>query len=174
MVAHYLDLPRTIPNFPKPGIDFIDIGPLVADWGAMKHVVHHFRLQLQQHIWVPDYLVALDARGFLFASHLGAAIDTGVLMCRKAGKLPGDVVTTTYRTEYSESSFQMQQGLARPGSKVVLVDDILATGGSLNAAALLSEQLELNVLGALVFADITGLKDHPDRPKFPVASLMKV
>ena len=174
MVKHYADLVATVPDFPKPGVNFLDIGPVLADPGAMRHVTQDFRRQLQQRLWKPSYLVALDARGFLFASHLAAALDIGTLMCRKVGKLPGETVTTTYTTEYSQATFQMQKGLAPAGAKVVLVDDILATGGSLVAAANLSEQLGLEVLGSLVFIDLQIFKDAPTRPDHPVGSLLRV
>lgn len=124
---------RNFPDFPIPGIDFVDIMPLFANPHAHSTLVSALEWQIDQsfaHV-KPDVIVGLDARGFLFGPGLALRLGVGFATVRKKGKLPGPCVTAEYVKEYGKDLFQMQQDAVGPGQKVLIVDDIIATGMSL-------------------------------------------
>ena len=130
---------RTVPDFPTPGIQFKDITPLLADARAL-----HIALDLLAEPFIGEdvhYTVAMEARGFIFGGALAARLNTGFVPVRKPGKLPADVDEVAYTLEYGENVLAMHKGSIAPGSKVLVVDDLLATGGTAGAtAALVSKQ----------------------------------
>jgi adenine phosphoribosyltransferase len=118
-------------DFPIPGINFIDILPLFQDPGLHNSLLRALELQVQDFgasSAKPDVVVGLDARGFLFGPSLALRLDASFVPVRKKGKLPGPCVTATYEKEYGADFFQMQQDAIKPGQKVLVVDDIIATG----------------------------------------------
>lgn len=122
---------RQFPDFPIPGIDFVDIMPLFADPTAHATLVSALELQILEHFGhdnKPDVIVGLDARGFLFGPGLALRLGVGFAAVRKQGKLPGPCVTAEYIKEYGKDLFQMQQDAVKEGQKVLIVDDIIATG----------------------------------------------
>ena len=149
-----------VPDFPSPGIVFKDISPLLADPESFKRACYLMSVKND----VPDYYAALDARGFLFATPMMYMIDNprygGVLMCRKKGKLPGDTISHSYQLEYGEDTIEMKKGIAKPGSKVIIVDDVLATGGTALAACKLCESLGLKVAGVTTLIELSKLGGH--------------
>jgi len=120
---------RNFPDFPIPGIDFVDILPLFADAKLHETLISALELQvLAAFETKPDVIVALDARGFLFGPSLALRLGAGFAPVRKRGKLPGPVETASFLKEYGEDFFQIQKDAVKPGQKVLIVDDIIATG----------------------------------------------
>lgn len=124
---------KQYPDFPKQGILFEDILPIFADPQLHEALVDAFELQIKSAFGEnnkPDVIVGLEARGFLFGPSLALRIGAGFVPVRKEGKMPGEVVTASYKKEYGEDHFQMQKGAVKPGAKVLVVDDLIATGRS--------------------------------------------
>lgn len=123
---------RSIPDFPKPGILFYDISTLLAHPRAWRSTVAGLAEALEPHR--PDLLVGIESRGFLIAAPVAYEIGRGFAMVRKQGKLPGKTVRFTYDLEYGSDTIEMQQDAIAPGQRVVVLDDLLATGGTMQAA----------------------------------------
>src|SRR5262249_57664758 len=141
-MSHDIDLKqhiRSIPDFPKPGILFYDISTLLAHAKAWPATIERLADALRP--YKPDTLAGIESRGFLLAAPLAVALGTGFVMLRKQGKLPGITVRHTYALEYGTDTIEIQQDAIRRGARVVLVDDLLATGGTMAAAATLLEQV---------------------------------
>ena len=136
-----------VPDFPVKGISFKDISPLLADASIFSGVIENMGNLLSKR---PDYWIGIEARGFLFASALAYKFGGGVVMCRKAGKLPPTVFSYSYETEYGEDTIQIKQG----SGTVVIVDDVLATGGTLQATNQLAKTAGYDVTDNLVLIDL--------------------
>ena len=146
---------RQIRDFPKRGILFYDISTLIQDAGAwqvaidrMAELVAPFR---------PDRLVAIESRGFLFGAPLALRLGVGMAMVRKRGKLPGSVVGHAYTLEYGNDTIEVSADLIDPGSRVVVVDDLIATGGTAAATVELMRKVETEVAGIVFLIELTGL-----------------
>ena len=146
---------RTIPDFPKPGILFYDIATMLADGTAWREAVRQMAEKAGK--YGPEYIAGIDARGFLFAGALAQHFGIGALMVRKKGKLPGDVIEHSYSLEYGSGTLEAQTGIFPPGARIVLVDDLLATGGTLAAACHLLQKLGGDVRAAITFIELDGL-----------------
>ncbi|KAJ6442857.1 adenine phosphoribosyltransferase [Purpureocillium lavendulum] len=166
---------RQFPDFPIPGIDFVDIMPLFANPDAHATLVSALELQVVQSFGQakPDVIVGLDARGFLFGPGLALRLGVPFAAVRKKGKLPGPCVTAEYIKEYGKDLFQMQEDAIRPGQKVLVVDDIIATGGSAKAAADLVTQLKGQVMGYLFILEIPGLNGRDKLGEAPTTILLE-
>ena len=123
---------RHVPDFPKPGILFYDISTLLAHGPAWKETVN--RLVTAITPLEPDLLVGIESRGFLVAAPLAYALGSGFAMVRKKGKLPGKTVRYSYDLEYGTDTIEVQEDAIAPGQRVVVLDDLLATGGTMQAA----------------------------------------
>ena len=123
---------RAIPDFPKPGILFYDISTLLAHPDAWQMTVRRLAQSLRPH--EPDLLIGIESRGFLVAAPLAYELRRGFAMVRKEGKLPGRTVRFTYDLEYGTDTIEIQQDAITPGRRVVVVDDLVATGGTMRAA----------------------------------------
>ncbi len=156
---------RTVPNFPKPGIDFYDITPLLRS--HIDAVVDEMLAALPEGLMESvDCLGAVEARGFVFAGLLAGRLGKGMILLRKAGKLPPPVANKAYALEYGKDTLEMQNNLSP--KRVLLVDDILATGGTLTTAYELCKSAEHTVVGALVLLDLVGLHDEFPVPVYTV------
>lgn len=124
------DVIRTVPDFPKPGINFFDVTSILEHPDAFRKTINW--LTKQSAIYNIDSIVGIDARGFIWASALASEIQEPLFLARKPGKLPGEVFTKEYDTEYSTASLSMLQSNQITG-RVMVVDDLLATGGTMNA-----------------------------------------
>ncbi|MGB0957121.1 MAG: adenine phosphoribosyltransferase [Litorivicinus sp.] len=144
-----------IPEFPKPGITFYDIGPMLEDPAVARQAVDTLAELAAQ--YEPDLIVGLDARGFLFSLPVALALNIGTVMVRKAGKLPGAVVERSYALEYGEATLAIQTERDLHGKRVVVIDDLLATGGTVSAAVSLIEQVGATVAASLFVVELTGL-----------------
>lgn len=128
--AQIRDLIRDVPDFPKPGIVFKDLSPVFACGSTLKRMSHALADRYRGQV---DAVVAIESRGFLVGTPMAMAMDTGVVIVRKPGKLPPEVESRTYQLEYGTDSLQIKKGAVKPGMKVVVVDDLLATGGTMRA-----------------------------------------
>ena len=148
---NYKDYITEVPDFPVKGINFKDISPLLADSDMFKNCITGMGMLVDP---LPEYWIGIDARGFLFASALSIVYGGGVVMCRKAGKLPNrypELITNhSYQTEYSSDELSMHFG----SGTAVIVDDVLATGGTLEAANYLTGIAGYDVIDNLVLIDL--------------------
>lgn len=120
---------RNFPDFPIPGIDFIDILPIFQNPQTFNSLLEVLEAQIKESLgYIPDVIVGLDARGFLFGPTLALRLNCSFVTVRKKGKVPGPTVTASYQKEYGTDYFQMQSDAIKPGQKVLVVDDIIATG----------------------------------------------
>ena len=147
---------RGIPDFPKPGILFYDISTLVAHPDAWQVTIERLAETVAR--YKPDVLAGIEARGFLVAAALALKLGLGVIMVRKAGKLPGATISHEYDLEYGTDVLEIQSDAIESGARVVLVDDLLATGGTMNAAVQLFEKVDANVVAAACIIELTFLK----------------
>lgn len=131
------DYIRDIPDFPQPGILFRDITPLLRDAGAFRYSVDSLAERCQD--YRPDAVAAIESRGFIWGAPLAARLDKPLVLVRKPGKLPGVTIAADYALEYGVNTLEMHGEDIGPGERVLLVDDLLATGGTLAAAASLIE-----------------------------------
>ena len=146
---------RPIPDFPKPGILFRDITPLLADAAAFAEAIG--RMAEPWRGAGLDAIAAVEARGFLFAGPLALALDVGVIPVRKPGKLPAQTITHEYELEYGRDRLEMHAGVLRAGARVLVVDDVLATGGTAAACMRLVETGGGIVAGAAFLVEIEPL-----------------
>ncbi len=161
---------RTIPDFPKPGILFYDISTLLAHPKAWRQTVDLLAIAIRQH--EPNLLAGIESRGFLLAAPLALQLSCGVVMLRKQGKLPGKTISHTYDLEYGSDTIEMQSDAIEPGQKVIIIDDLLATGGTAGGALTLLREAGVDVRAAAFIIELEGLggRDHLD---VPVTSLLK-
>ena len=146
---------RSIPDFPKPGILFYDISTLLADAKAWKTTVDLLATAVAPHR--PDLLVGIESRGFLVAAPLALALEIGFVMVRKRGKLPGKVIPYHYDLEYGTDTVEIQADAVARGHRVVVLDDLLATGGTLAAAIALLRSVGAEVVGAACIIELAFL-----------------
>jgi adenine phosphoribosyltransferase len=144
---------REVPDFPKPGVSFKDISPLLQS-PMFSYAVAQMKILSS----VPNYWVGIDSRGFIFASALSVSSGGGLVICRKKGKLPPPVVSETYSLEYGEDTLEMQPGRGT----VVIVDDVYATGGTMDAVEKLCIKAGYNVIDKLVLIDLKFLHGPTD------------
>ena len=159
----------TVPDFPEPGILFRDLTPVFAHGESFRAVVDAL---VAPFIGRFDAVAGLEARGFLLAA--AAAIDAGVgvVPVRKAGKLPGHVLTETYQLEYGSASFQVNPDSLPPGSRVLVLDDVLATGGTINASVTLLERAGWSVAGIAVVLELDALNGRAALPGRDIHALL--
>lgn len=160
---------RGVPDFPRPGILFYDIGTLLAHGPAWQETVS--RLETIVTAESPDVLIAIESRGFLVAAPLAARLGLGLIMIRKKGKLPGQTVSYSYDLEYGSDTIEIQEGLLHQGQKAVLIDDLLATGGTASAALALSRKMGAVVSRAAFVIELSFL-DGRKKIDVPVSSLL--
>src|SRR5579884_1714803 len=146
---------RSIPDFPKPGILFYDISTLLAHPVAWRTAVERLAASVRPHR--PDLLIGIESRGFLVAAPLAYALGCGFAMVRKRGKLPGRTVSYTYDLEYGADRIEIQADAVAPGQRVVVVDDLLATGGTMAAGIELLRQIGAEVPAAATLIELTFL-----------------
>lgn len=148
-------LVRTISDFPKPGIQFRDVTTLLADSRGFAELIR--RMSEEARPLDPDYIVGIEARGFILGAALAYALGVGFVPIRKAGKLPGRTVGIDYILEYGTDRLELHEGQITAGARVVLVDDLIATGGTALAAAQLLREQGATVLMALFAVDLPDL-----------------
>src|SRR5580692_6299852 len=162
---------RTIPNFPKPGILFYDITTLLKDRKGYATLVdalaaHYIGLS------DVDLVLGIEARGFIFGPALAYRLNAGFVPVRKPGKLPAETVKIKYDLEYGSDSLEMHKDAIQPGQRVVIVDDLLATGGTMQATIQLVQQLGGEIAGLAVAIELDFLKGRAKFPEYNVFSLL--
>jgi adenine phosphoribosyltransferase len=162
---------RSIPNFPKKGIIFRDITPVLQDKKAFKFLINELIKPYKNK--KIDKVVGIDARGFLLAGPIALKLGAGVCIVRKKGKLPYETVSQNYSLEYGEETIEIHKDSILPGEKVLIVDDVIATGGTLKASADLVERLGGKIVGIVVFVELKELKGREKLKKYPLYSLVK-
>jgi adenine phosphoribosyltransferase len=154
---------RQVPDFPKPGILFYDISTLLAHAEAWRRTVTLLSEAVRPHR--PELLVGIESRGFLVAAPLALELGCGFAMVRKQGKLPGPTIPFRYDLEYGSDTIEIQADATRPGQRVVVLDDLLATGGTMNAAIGLLRRVGADVRAAACIIELAFLGG---RTKVPV------
>ncbi|KAF2024064.1 adenine phosphoribosyltransferas-like protein 1 [Setomelanomma holmii] len=164
---------RQFPDFPEPGILFEDILPIFANPSLHEGLIRALEISIEREFTAgkPDVVVGLDARGFLFGPSLALRLGAAFVPVRKRGKLPGPCETAEFVKEYGSDYFQMQGDAVKPGMKVLVVDDIIATGGSAAAAGSLVKKLGGTVLGYVFILELDFLKGR-DKLDAPVYTLL--
>ena len=160
---------RGIPDFPIPGILFYDISTILSHPPALEYAVTAMEEKISD--WQPDIIAGIESRGFLFATPLAMRMDLPMMMIRKADKLPGEVVSYEYDLEYGTDTIQIQADAIKAGQKVVIIDDLLATGGTLSASVRLCQQVGGEVVGCDVVIELDFLSGI-DALEVPCISLV--
>ncbi|MBC8267174.1 MAG: adenine phosphoribosyltransferase [Rhodospirillaceae bacterium] len=153
------DYIRSIPDFPKPGILFYDISTLLAHPDAWQVAMGRLATMIRR--YQPDVLAGIESRGFLVAAPLALKLGCGFVMVRKEGKLPGQTISHEYDLEYGTDTIQIQDDAIKPGQRVVILDDLLATGGTLAASISLFQKVGAEVVGGacIIELDFLGGRD---------------
>jgi adenine phosphoribosyltransferase len=160
---------RSIPDFPKPGILFYDISTLLAHADAWQVAMGRLARLVSRH--QPDILAGIESRGFLMAAPLALKLGLGFVMVRKKGKLPGPTVEHSYDLEYGTDTLEVQHDALEKGARVVVLDDILATGGTIAASIELLNKVGANVVGAACIIELTFLNGR-DKFDLPLDTLV--
>lgn len=169
-MEHLKALIRDVPDFPMPGILFRDVTPLLRDPGGLRQVVDAFAARYGgQGI---DVVAGIESRGFLFGAPLALALGVGFVPIRKLGKLPAERISREYALEYGTNALEMHRDAVRPGERVLLIDDLLATGGTARAASELIEELGAQVAEVAFVIELAFLNGRAALDGRPVHALM--
>ena len=158
----------SIPNLPKPGIIFRDITGILEDADGLKLAIDSLQKELEGLDF--DVIAGTESRGFIFGMPLAYNLHKPFVPIRKKGKLPREVVRQSYDLEYGSATIEMHKDALKPGQKVVLVDDLIATGGTIEAAAKLVEQLGGEVVKMLFVMELAGLKGREKLSRYDISS----
>ncbi len=161
---------RSIPDFPKPGINFYDISTLLSHPDAWQVAMGRLAKIVSRH--QPDVLAGVESRGFLVAAPLALKLGLGFTMVRKKGKLPGEVISYEYDLEYGSDIIEIQTDAVSPGDKVVVLDDLLATGGTMGASLELFNRAGATVVGTACIIELTFLNGRDRLNGVPFDALM--
>jgi adenine phosphoribosyltransferase len=162
---------RNIPDFPKPGILFRDITTLLQNKNAFKAAINLLAKKYRNK--KIDYVVAVEARGFIFAGALAKDLGAGFIPVRKKGKLPWKTNSVTYNLEYGTDTLEIHEDALKPGSRVLILDDLLATGGTVEAVAELVESQHAKIIGIAFVIELVDLKGREKLKNYPVFALIK-
>jgi 5'-methylthioadenosine phosphorylase len=162
---------RTIPDFPKPGIMFRDITTLLKDPEGMKKTIEIFYERYKDK--KIDVVVGIESRGFIIGGILACRLNSGFVPIRKKGKLPAEKETEEYMLEYGTDSIEIHRDAIKPGQKVLLIDDLIATGGTAEAACKLIERLGGEIIEVASIVDLPDLKGKEKLKRYPVFSIVK-
>lgn len=162
---------RNVPDFPKPGIQFKDITPVLKDPTLFQEIIHWMA---QPYRGTPlDAVVGIDARGFIFGAGVALELGVGFVPIRKKGKLPYQTHEVRYDLEYGSNSIAIHTDAIRPGGKVIVIDDLLATGGTAAASIRLLHKVQAEVLEVCFFVELAFLNGKEAMGDVPVRSMLK-
>jgi adenine phosphoribosyltransferase len=159
------------PNFPKKGILFRDFSPILKDPSALSYIADEFARYF--HPRDVDVFAGIESRGFILACILASRYNKGMIMIRKAGKLPGETTKLSYKIEYGQDTIEVQKGIIQRGQKILICDDLLATGGTAKASAKLVEKVGGIVSGFAFIIELTELNGMSGISKYNCKSLVK-
>lgn len=162
---------RDIPDFPKPGILFRDITTLLSDPQGLRYTIDSLAEKCSG--LAIDYVVGMESRGFIIGTPLAYKLGTGFVPVRKPGKLPAAVHTVEYELEYGTDRLEMHQDAFHPGSRVLIVDDLIATGGTAAATAKLVQQTGCELVGFGFIIELTFLNGRKQLPDVPIVTLIE-
>lgn len=162
---------RDIPDFPKTGILFKDITTLLKDGPAYRQAVEQLTERLRP--YDADAVIGMESRGFIFAAPIAYLLGVGFVPVRKLGKLPGSVVSAEYELEYGTNTLELHDDAIRPGQRVLVVDDLLATGGTVSATIALVKQLHGEVSAVAFLVELTALGGRARLDGLDVVSLIQ-
>ncbi|MDW8129558.1 MAG: adenine phosphoribosyltransferase [Bryobacterales bacterium] len=162
---------RQVPDFPKPGILFYDITTLLKDAAGLRTAIEALAAQYREAR--PELVVGIEARGFIFAPAVAYALGAGFVPVRKPNKLPAATERIEYALEYGRDCLEIHRDAVRPGARVLIVDDVLATGGTAQAVARLVERLGGEVLGIAFVVELSFLGGRRKLEGYPVFSLLE-
>jgi adenine phosphoribosyltransferase len=162
---------RTVPDFPKAGINFYDITPILKDGRALAYVIdtmadHFSNMNI-------DIVVSMEARGFLFGTAIAYKLGAGFAPVRKPGKLPWDTHKEEYTLEYGTDTIEIHQDAIQSGQRVMIIDDVLATGGTAKAVTRLIKKMNGKIIGAAFVIELLALKGRKNLGDVPVYSLLQ-
>ena len=170
MIERLTRLIRDIPDFPKPGVMFRDITPLLADPSGLALAIELLANPYRgKNI---DLVVGAESRGFIFGTAVACCLSAGFVVVRKPGKLPHDRISKTYDLEYGKDTLEMHSDAIVRGQRVLVVDDVLATGGTMKACCDLVEQLGGQIVGVAVLSELMGLGGR-NKLTYPIHSVVK-
>ncbi|MDJ0580194.1 adenine phosphoribosyltransferase [Crocosphaera sp.] len=164
---------RDIPDFPKAGIVFRDITTLLSDAEGLRYTIDTLQEKCLAANLSPDYIVGMESRGFLFGVPLAYQLNAGFVPVRKPGKLPAAVHQVEYELEYGTDSLEIHQDALEDHHNVLIVDDLMATGGTAKATAELLEKIGCNVLGFAFIIELKALEGRKKLPDVPIISLVE-
>jgi adenine phosphoribosyltransferase len=173
LLQNLRDAIRTVPNFPLEGIMFRDITPVLGDPGLMSGITDRFVRDMEGLDWRPEAVIGPEARGFIFGPLLASHLGIPFIPVRKPGKLPADTIRAEYNLEYGSNILEMHTDALHSGQKVVIVDDLLATGGTVGACAELCAVQGAEVLGSLFVIELSGLGARKALSPIPVHALIE-
>jgi adenine phosphoribosyltransferase len=162
---------RDVPDFPKKGILFKDITTLLKDARAYKQSIDQLTEAVRG--YQPQVVIGMESRGFIFASPIAYQLNAGFVPVRKLGKLPGEVISTEYDLEYGTNTLELHSDAISPGERVLVVDDLLATGGTVSATIELVERLKGEVIAVAFLVELTALNGRDRLQNYDIVSLIK-
>jgi adenine phosphoribosyltransferase len=171
MVRELGPLIRDIPDFPKKGILFKDITTLLKDAAAFRQAIDELTDLVRDS--QPDVVIGMESRGFIFAAPIAYLLGAGFVPVRKLGKLPGEVISTEYDLEYGTNTLEMHADAVSSGTRVLIVDDLLATGGTVSATIDLVERLGGTVVSVAFLVELTALNGRARLDNYEVKSLIR-
>jgi adenine phosphoribosyltransferase len=160
-----------VPDFPKKGILFKDITTLLKDARAFKQAIDQLTELVRA--YSPKLVIGMESRGFIFAAPIAYKLDAGFVPVRKLGKLPGDVISTEYDLEYGTNTLELHSDAISPGDRVLILDDLLATGGTVSATIQLVERLQGEVVAVGFLVELTALNGRDRLGEYDVVSLIR-
>ncbi|MBE7383000.1 MAG: adenine phosphoribosyltransferase [Leptolyngbya sp. SIO1E4] len=162
---------REIPDFPKPGIQFRDITTLLANPQALRHSIELLEAKCAD--LKPDYIAGIESRGFMFGMPLAYRMNLGFAPVRKPGKLPAAIHAAEYELEYGSDRLELHQDAFSPGSRVLVIDDLIATGGTAAATAELIQKTGCDLVGFGFVVELSDLAGRQKLPDVPIVSLVQ-
>ncbi len=161
---------REIPDWPEKGVNFKDMTPLLQDKGSFALAIDKLAEPYLDN--KPDVIVGIDARGFILSAALAYKFNTGLAVIRKKGKLPFKTIWKEYTLEYATRSMEMHEDAIKPGEKILIVDDVLATGGTMEATIEIIEELKGKIIGISFLIELDYLKGRDILKKYKITSLL--
>lgn len=164
---------RDIPDFPKPGILFRDVTTLLRDPQGLRYTIDLLAQKCDEANFQVDYVIGMESRGFIFGTPLAYQLEAGFIPVRKPGKLPGAVHSVEYDLEYGTDKLEIHQDALESGNKVLIVDDLIATGGTASATAQLVQNMGCELLGFGFIIELRDLQGRNQLPDVPIISLVE-